>query len=90
MPLRVIGGVSHDESQLLGIEMGIFGETIMNTACYGQELQPSTVTSKLFGLSTGSSGTRQGCLTCFLKQASEGIMLLQGIRAGDWCYQLAW
>ena len=53
MPLRVIGGLSHDESQLLGIEMGVFGETIMNTACYGQELQPSTFMSKLFGLSTG-------------------------------------
>ena len=55
MPLRVIGGVSHEEFQLLGIEMGIFGESVMNTACYGQELQPSTFMSKLFGLSTGKS-----------------------------------
>ena len=54
----MIGGLSHDESQLLGIEMGIFGESVMNTAVYGQELQPSTFMSKLFGLSTGQSHLR--------------------------------
>lgn len=58
MPLRVIGGVSHEESQMLGIDMAMYEESSMKTAVYGQEIQPSSFMSKLFGLSTGKHTTR--------------------------------
>jgi len=53
VPLGVLGGLSADESQLLGIELGMFGVSEMNMAVYGEEVLKSTTLSNLFGLSTG-------------------------------------
>jgi len=53
MPFSVIGGLSASEAQLLGLELGMFRESIMNTAMYGDEVHAPTAMSKLFGLSTG-------------------------------------
>lgn len=54
MPLGVMGGVSSEETQLLGGGMAMYGETTVDTSIFGDDLgDPTSCSAAFFGLSTG-------------------------------------
>lgn len=54
MPLGILGGVSSEESRLLGGGMEAFGEATLDSAIYGDDRASGTsCAATFFGLSTG-------------------------------------